>query len=459
MSFHNTMPGPCGVDKDQCCRRCLRFQPRDWPDRGAGNRLADETKELWPLNIHLHGPCLTFRTEMMLARVLVLALSTCTAALAQERSGQEPLLVPSSTDSTHDIFAFHKNLTEIESITYNEQKAGEWLAGSLESQGYNVERQWVDEDAGRFNIYAYPGDVRETKVLISSHYDTVPPFLPYKRENRTIHGRGSVDDKASVAAQLTAVNSLIAHKKINADDVALLFVVGEETGGDGMRKANDLDLKPETIIFGEPTEGKLVSGHKGNLGLKINAKGKAAHSGYPWLGRSANEVLTRSLAALMELAPDLPKSDKYGVTTINLGRIEGGVAANVVAESASANIAVRLAAGEPDQIKNEITKAIHLAIETFLEEGMEPEDVVELDWASRGYGPIDIDADIPGFDVFTVNYGTDIPWLDKTVKGQKRYLYGPGSILVAHSDHEALTEDELNEAVKGYKKIILHVLK
>ena len=226
-----------------------------------------------------------------------------------------------------------------------------------------------------------------------------------------------------------------------------------------MRKANDLNLKPTTVIFGEPTEGKLVSGHKGNLGLKIEAKGKSAHSGYPWLGRSANEVLIRALAALMELGPNLPRSDKYGVTTINFGHIEGGVAANVVAESASANIAIRIAAGTPESIKAEITKAIHLAVESFLDNDLKPEDIIDLDFGSRGYGPIDIDADIPGFDSMTVNYGTDVPWLDKTVEGQKRYLYGPGSIMVAHSDHEALTEDDLYGAVEAYEKIILHVLK
>ena len=225
-----------------------------------------------------------------------------------------------------------------------------------------------------------------------------------------------------------------------------------------MRKANDLDLKPEAIVFGEPTEGKLVSGHKGNLGLKIKAKGKAAHSGYPWLGRSANEVLVRALAALMELAPNLPKSDKYGVTTINVGSLEGGVAANVVAESADANIAVRVAGGTPELIKEQMTRAIYIAVQSFLEDDMEPEDVIELEFASKGYGPIDIDADVPGFDVITVNYGTDIPWLEETVEGQKRYLYGPGSILVAHSDHEALTEEELYDAVEGYEKIIQYAL-
>ena len=100
-----------------------------------------------------------------------------------------------------------------------------------------------------------------------------------------------MDAKGSVASQIIAANSLLAGKRIHPDDVAFLYVVGEETGGDGMRAANDLKLKPKSIIFGEPTEGKLASGHKGMLSFKLTAKGKAAHSGYPWLGLSANEVL------------------------------------------------------------------------------------------------------------------------------------------------------------------------
>ncbi len=267
-----------------------------------------------------------------------------------------------------------------------------------------------------------------------------------------------MDDKASVAAQIIAVNSLLLNDSISSEDISLLFVVGEETGGDGMRAANDLGLKPSIVIFGEPTEGKLVSGHKGNDALQIHAKGKSAHSGYPWLGRSANEVLVKALAALMEVQPHLPRSEKYGATTINIGSIEGGVAGNVIAESASANVTIRIAAGDPAKIEEDITDAVHLAVQSFLEDGMTAGDVVELRFPGRSYGPVDLDTDIHGFDVITVNYGTDVPWFEKTVEGQKRYLYGPGSIMVAHSDHEALTEDELIGAVDGYRKIILGAL-
>jgi acetylornithine deacetylase len=94
------------------------------------------------------------------------------------------------------------------------------------------------------------------------------------------------------------------------------------------------------------------------LGFTLNAFGKAAHSGYPWLGRSANEVLVQALSALMQLSLELPKSDKYGSTTINIGKIEGGVAGNVVAQNASAQIAIRIAAGTPDEISKRVRKAI-----------------------------------------------------------------------------------------------------
>jgi acetylornithine deacetylase len=76
-------------------------------------------------------------------------------------------------DLTHDLFAFHKNLTQIESISGNEKEVGEWLAHSLTSQGYHVEKQVVAKDPLRFNVLAWPGSIRDAEVLISSHIDTV----------------------------------------------------------------------------------------------------------------------------------------------------------------------------------------------------------------------------------------------------------------------------------------------
>lgn len=62
----------------------------------------------------------------------------------------------------------------------------------------------------------------------------------------------------------------------------------------------------------------------------------------------------------------------------------------------------------------------------------------------------------PGFDTIVANYGTDIPHLEGN---HTRYLYGPGTILVAHGDNEALTVGDLEDAVEGFQKLILHSLK
>lgn len=349
----------------------------------------------------------------------------------------------------------HKKLVEIESISDNELEIGTWLTSYLEDNGFTVEKQKVAKD--RYNLLAY-GSKRDTTILLSSHIDTVPPYWPYYYNKTTdvIGGRGSVDAKASVAAQILAVQGLQkdGETKWLRDDISLLFVVGEETGGEGMKTFSAWEERPQydIVIFGEPTEGKLVCGHKGILGFDIHATGKAAHSGYPWLGVSANDILAETLGALLELRQHLPWSEKYGNTTMNFGRIQGGVAANVVAETASAKIATRLAAGTPEIVKGLILDATKEVKARAQKQGGD----LEFVWSGNGYGPVPIDCDIEGFEKLTVNYGTDVP----NLKGDhRRYLYGPGNIFVAHSDHEALKRKELEQAVLDYRRLIIQASK
>ncbi|KAF2831930.1 Zn-dependent exopeptidase [Ophiobolus disseminans] len=357
---------------------------------------------------------------------------------------------PTSLDphTSKQLLHLHRKLVEIESITHDEKHVGDWLVSYLKDLDYNVEKQ--EFAPKRFNILAY-GKKRETTILVSSHIDTVPPYWPYyyNKTSDIIGGRGSVDAKGSVAAQIIAVQGLRKHL---FDDISLLFVVGEEQGGDGMRNFSSWGKRPspayDIAIFGEPTEGKLVCGHKGMLGFALKATGKAAHSGYPWLGVSANDILVEALGALLKLREHLPWSEKYGNTTMNFGRIQGGVAANVVAETASANIATRLAAGTPALVTGLIVNALKNIKARAQQQGGD----LDIELLSEGYAPVDIDCDIEGFETLTVNYGTDVPLLTGE---HKRYLYGPGSIFVAHSDHEALKRSELEDAVLDYRRLII----
>ena len=383
--------------------------------------------------------------------LLTLALGSYAASLQPDSSAVTTL----DSATSKELLALHKKLVEIESISNNELNVGNWLATYLENNGFTVEKQEVAKD--RYNLLAY-GTKRDTTILLSSHIDTVPPYWPYYYNKTTdvIGGRGSVDAKASVAAQIMAVMGLQkeGEAKILRDDISLLFVVGEETGGEGMKTFSAWNKRPryDIVIFGEPTEGKLVCGHKGILGFEIHATGKAAHSGYPWLGLSANDIMAETLAALLELRQHLPWSEKYGNTTMNFGRIDGGVAANVVAEKSSAKIATRLAAGTPDIVKGLILNATKEVKARAVKQGGD----LEFDWSGNGYPPVPINCDIEGFEKLTVNYGTDVPNLEGD---HKRYLYGPGTIFVAHSDHEALKRKELEQAVLDYRRLIIQASK
>ncbi|KAI1612686.1 hypothetical protein EDD37DRAFT_692780 [Exophiala viscosa] len=352
-------------------------------------------------------------------------------------------------DPGSSLIDLHKALVERDSTTGSENNVTPFVTDYLRSKGFTVKVQVVQ--GTRENVYAYIGPSPHARVLLTSHIDTVPPYLPYERRGDEIWGRGSVDAKGCVAAQINAVESLLAASQISKGDVALLYVVGEEVDNLGTRAANQVGLSWEAVVFGEPTELKLASGEKGEIAIRLTAHGKAGHSGYPESGESAIAMLVRALASLDCL--ELPWNEKYGNTTINVGTIEGGVSLCVIAENASAGIFVRVVDHDLVGLKRQIETAVHSVAPN-----------VKIDFTT-GKGPSEIDHDIAGksftipltgFETVVVNYGSDIPHLDGN---HKRYLYGPGTILVAHSDHEHLKISDMELAVEGYKVIITHLLK
>lgn len=387
--------------------------------------------------------------------------------------------------SKDPLLSFHRDLVNTDSVSGNEHDVGIFLAEYLEARNFTVVKQEVppvDRKEGggsysskpRYNIYAYPSSQsKPPSVLVTSHIDTVPPFIPYSiHEPKTqqsaskaaqlnlddlvLAGRGTVDAKGCVATQTFA--ALDTLEKNPDARLALLFVVGEEIGGDGMKVFSDSALNSNgayhTVIFGEPTEAALAGGHKGMLGFEVLAHGQAAHSGYPWLGKSAVSSILPALTRVDKLGDipasegGLPASPKYGHTTLNIGVIRAGVATNVVPASARADVAVRLAAGTPNGAREIIRRAVADATRDV-------DADVEVDFTTHreSYAPQDLDTDVPGFDVITVNYGTDVPNL-QVPSGVKRYLYGTGTIFVAHGDNEGLAVHELKGAVDGYKKLI-----
>lgn len=330
--------------------------------------------------------------------ILVMTLRTLTIGLIASSSiinafdvnGAQKSLNLQGGNQASQLLDLHKVLVEIESITGNEEQVGEYLLSYLENHNFTTEVQLVPSlEAGkgkqRQNVFAYKGQTRSTRILVTSHMDTVAPYLPYEiRNGNEIWGRGSSDAKGCIASQIIAVQELFEGGEAEEGDIGILFVVGEERDGAGMKKANELfpSTNWEAVVFGEPSDHKLVLGHKGALVYEITAHGKAAHSSYPELGVNANSMLIRALSAIDSM--ELPSSEKYGNTTTNIGVMSGGVAMNIIPARASATILTRLAAGTPDEAMAIIEKIVN-----------DVDNRLNVAFGHR-FPPVDCDVDIEG---------------------------------------------------------------
>ena len=225
-----------------------------------------------------------------------------------------------------DPVALAQALVDIDSTTGREADAGRWLASFLKDRGFLVTEQPVD--GARFNIFA---TIDPPAVVLSTHFDCVPPFFGSRLAGDRLYGRGSCDAKGILAAQVAAVDTLRARGETR---VGLLFVVGEERGSDGARVANGHANGCRFLVNGEPTDRRLGLATRGILRLKLRASGRAAHSSYPELGESAIEKLIDALVELRTI--HLPSDRELGRTHYTIGLIAGGVAPNVVPPSAEA---------------------------------------------------------------------------------------------------------------------------
>jgi len=345
-----------------------------------------------------------------------------------------------------DAVAFARELIDIDSTTGREPEAGAWLAARLRREGFEVEEQPVGTtdsaesgatdfadstglagavSAPRRNLYAHFGE--PPAVVLSTHYDCVPPFIPSSVRDGRLYGRGSCDAKGILAAQVAAALRLRASGERS---VALLFVVGEERGSDGAIAANGAARGSKYLINGEPTDSRLATSTRGILRVRLHATGRAAHSAAPDHGESAIEKLVDVLLRLRAIP--LPSDPDFGQTFYTVGVIEGGVAPNVVPAHASAEVLFR-SVGPPEDILRALTP-IHPLVRV--------EEVLRVPHVRLHT--------VPGVETAAFPFTTDVPLLDRW---GTPLLFGPGSFLVAHTDDECVDLTELHTAVGTYERL------
>ncbi len=319
----------------------------------------------------------------------------------------------------------------IPSVSAEEEVVGFYLRDYLESLGWTVELQKVSENQN--NVIAYLNDT--PRVWLSTHMDTVPPFIEPTEDDEKIYGRGSCDAKGIIAAQIVAAEKL---RQEGIEDIGLLYTVEEERASTGAKVANGhpIAAKCEYLINGEPTDNDLAIGSKGAFRAKIKTKGKAAHSAYPEQGDSAIEKLLDILEDIRHTK--FPNDDFFGETTCNIATLGGGIALNVIPPNAEAGILIRLTT--PDE-------PIHHALESLIR------DRGELEVISYSL-PVKMLA-IDGFKQKVVRFTTDIPHLGNW---GRPLLLGPGSILVAHTKDEFVLKKDLETAVGLYVDLVKRLL-
>ena len=257
--------------------------------------------------------------------------------------------------------------------------------------------------------------------------------MPPRLDGQRLFGRGACDAKGIAAAMLVAADQLAVSGEERVD---LLFVVGEERGSDGARAANQLEATSRYLVNGEPTQSRLAIGCKGAWRVTARTRGREAHSAYPELGASAILPMCELLPELTRLA--LPADPVLGATTVSVGVIKGGTAANIVPAHCEAEMMVRLVGDRAP---------VQAALERWAA------GRAELSFGS--FIPAQHFHVVPGFDTAPMAYTSDIPLL---TRWGTPLLFGPGSIHVAHTPDEFIDLAELRASVDAYERLVRTLL-
>lgn len=347
-----------------------------------------------------------------------------------------------------------------------EGEAAAYVRRFFEERGVEVREQEVFP--GRNNVVArLSGRDPSRRIVFEAHMDTVSikgmtiaPFDPVIREGR-LYGRGSVDDKAGLAAMMHAVADIHASGEPPPCEVWLAAVVDEEFSFRGVVKLCE-DLKADAAVVAEPTEFRCVIASKGVLRWRIRTIGKAAHSAKPHLGTNAITAMSRVVLALNEDHERLQKDPHplLGAGTCNVGVIRGGVQVNFVPDEAVIEVDRRLLPGED-------VETVLAHYQTLLDDlsARHPDVRAEMERPMLQDWPFQTAEDTPlvgltrevlrGMNredgVCGVPFGSDASKFARL--GIPTILFGPGSIDQAHAAVEFVECAEVEAAQEVYAQI------
>lgn len=350
------------------------------------------------------------------------------------------------------------------------------LANHLDDCGARVEL-FQDDTGTKANLFASLGpDQSEGGLLLSGHTDVVPvadqdwttdPFELLERDGR-LYGRGTCDMKGFIAAAVA-----MAREYGQMDlrrPLHFAFTYDEEVGCLGARalvpELQQRGIRPAMAIIGEPTDMRLIEGHKGCCEYTVRFSGLEGHGSAPERGVNAAEYAVRYVTHLMELRADLmqrmPPTSRYQPpwTTINIGAIRGGVAHNVIAGKAEVDWEMR-------PVQNSDVDFVKGAVAGFIESELLP--------AMRAVHPeadieTEVIGEVAGLEVLDTNAARDLVMAligangaDVVPFGTEAGLFqemgtsvvvcGPGSIEQAHKPDEFVSIEQMESCIAMLEKL------
>ena len=362
-------------------------------------------------------------------------------------------------------------LVAFDTTSHNSNREiADFISDYLDRPGVRITRH-PTADGAKLNLIVAAGpEDGDRGLVLSGHMDTVPaeaegwesdPFTLTERDGSYV-ARGAADMKGFLAL---AINRLAA-----ADiprlrhGLVLLFTHDEETGTLGARRLVDepgvLAPLPQATIIGEPTSLRVLRMHKGHLRLRLSFTGVPAHSGLPHLGVNAVEAVGRAIVALTELRQTLererrPNAEHFAevpYVTLNVARVAGGGATNVVPADCVLDLGVRLL---PGMSADEMTDRVRSVVQAVSRVPFELVLLGEtLPMITADNAPIVrlLAGELGQTETRSASFGTDGGWLSRL--GLDCVIWGPGSIEVAHKPNESLPMAEFVRAGELLARIV-----
>jgi succinyl-diaminopimelate desuccinylase len=354
-----------------------------------------------------------------------------------------------------DTVSLAQRLIRLRTDGAGEAAACDVLEPRLVETGFRTVRSRLSD--GRESLEAVLAGEGPALVL-TGHLDTVPvaeepwEHAPFGGElvDGDLHGRGSVDMKAGVAAMVVAAERLALEGR-DGRPLRLLFTAGEEQGCLGARVHVDSVSSDVAgaVIVGEPTSCEPVLAHKGVVWLQLRAEGRAAHASAPHLGDNAVLKLAGALLALEQLR--FAADDTHlGSPTWSVGTFHGGVQTNVVPAEAAATVDVRLVPGlEPDAVVSRVAEVVgdQISVEPLLllpavETPVHDPFVQLVGDAVRSHGGVGAAA--------PVSYFTDASVLSEALEQPPIVICGPGDPALAHQRDERCPLEQIERIAAIY---------